>query len=834
MNSRSACRVDPVCITSHKPLVNGPDNAKLIIEKRTVYNDRQTACFMKTNFRLWALVIGVSNMALWVGCQENQAQGRESLLAVASPSLAANADEPKPAAVPAKPAEAPVPVVIKEAVTLEQADPSAAPAVPAPIIITKVPSTNPPAAVSTNVAVVAPATAPAEPPRVSPALAEVVRLIQANVNQDILLAYITNSTQPFYIGANEIVYLHDLGAPAAVVTSLINIDASPEMQSRKQIAIAAKPLPPGVALAEPVPNIFPSRATAQNAANPPEPTPVNPPSNAGSTALSPPPPDTTVTYDYPQPSTEVNYSYFYSSLSPYGSWSDVPGYGSCWRPTCATWNSSWRPYSDGGRWLWSDHGWYWYSDYSWGWAPFHYGRWCQPAGYGWVWQPDTYWGPSWVSWRYSPNYCGWAPLPPSARYVSGLGFYYNSGSVGIGFEFGLSAADYCYVPSGRFCDSRVRNYCLPPHQNQIVHKDTTVINNYVVGNNNQIVNNGVGVDKIARVTRGDIKRVALRDTSSMKNLGTRHDRLEADGSTLTVYRPPATTLARKSVVALSGQPAVSVSRPLSVVRPGTAVRNSAVAPSAPAGSGVKSYVNPGVGNSRTTPSPVTLYTRPAAAANEPVIVTGGVVPSISHAKPEAQSSAAGSRVERSGVESPRFTKPNVAGEVRQHEAAGLNEAAGSVRPSSAYSKPVARSSAAGHVSPVPAGDNSSRIPAKPPASGAPSPGYTAPSKSGYTRGEPAPNYAKPVSPQPSAVQNSAPGYSQPATVAPSRGPSYATPSAGYVAPSRSEAHHSQVAAPAIGPSGGGGPSVSSGSGSGSSGGSHGKSSDSSGDNRKGR
>ncbi len=797
---------------------------------------------MKTNSRLWALGLGVSSLALCIGCEENQAH--ESLAATAAPaySLAEGPDTAKPttqpAVAPAPLAESPVPVVKNE---------PPLPATPAPIIITKASTTNPPAAAvgATNpsVAVATPATNPTEPPRISPALAEVVRLIQANVSQDIVLAYITNSTQPFYIGANEIVYLHDLGAPSSIVTSLINIDSTPEMQSRKQIAISAKPLPPGVALAEPAPNIFPPRNSVPPP-NPPEPQPVNPPPNEGSAALSPPPPDTTVTYDYPAPATEVSYSYFYDSLSPYGTWTDVPGYGSCWRPTCATWNSSWRPYSDGGRWLWSDQGWYWYSDYSWGWAPFHYGRWCQPAGYGWVWQPDTCWGPSWVSWRYSPNYCGWAPLPPSACYVSGLGFYYNTGSVGIGFEFGLGAADYCYVPSGRFCDPHVRNYCLPPHQNVIVHKDTTVINNYVVGNNNQIINNGVGVDKIARVTRGDVKRVALKDTSSLKNLGTRHDRLESDGSTLTVYRPPATTLARKSVVASAGQPSVSVSRPPSAVRPAGTVRHSAVSvptPTAPtsgsgaaggagasAGAGVKSYANPSVGNPRTTPSPVTVYTRPLTASREPVIVTGGIEPAQTYSKPEGQASSA-TRVERSGNEPSHVGNPNVAGGVRQHESSVVKDAAGQspARSSGAYSKPGPESGSASHVSSVPG------KPASVSGAGA-AQGYTAPSaKSGYARTDPTPGYAKPVGSAASSGHNSAPTYTRPAAVAPSHNPSYATPSAGYVAPSRSETHHSQVAAPSGGHSGGssGGHSGGSSGGSassGSSGGSSAKSSSTSG------
>jgi hypothetical protein len=759
---------------------------------------------MKTNFRVWLLGGVLTASVSTVGCQENQANAHAPLVVAQGPvySVATVPDD----AVPAVPVEAPVPVVKNEALPA----PAVPPAAPAPNLVAA-PANSPSAAPVATPAPAAPPAVPSEPPKISPALAEVVRLIQANVSPDVVLAYITNSSQPFFIGASEIVYLHDLGAPGAIVTSLINMDSTPEMQARKQAAIAVKPLPPGVALNQPAPNIYPVRTAVTPPQNPPAPVPVERGANDGATYLSPPPSDTTVTYNYPQPAAEVNYSYFYDSLSPYGTWSDVPGYGSCWRPTCATWNSSWRPYADGGRWLWSDNGWYWYSDYSWGWAPFHYGRWCQPAGYGWVWQPDTCWGPSWVSWRYSPNYCGWAPLPPSAHYVSGLGFYYNSGSVGIGFEFGLTAADYCYIPSSRFCDPHPRNFCLPPHQNVAIHKDTTVINNYIVGNNNRIVNQGVGLDKIARVTRGDIKRVALKETSSVKNLGTRHDRLESDGSTLTVYRPPASTLARKSVAVSGTQPSVSVSRPPSFVRPAAAPRSvsgnapapASVAPSSAAS--VKAYA-PAV-NSRTTPTPVTLYNRPVSAANEPVIVTGGIAPSLPVATPEGSRNRPGAV---SGVEGSK----NFPGHSSQPATASDSGA----RVSSVFPANDSARSASAHkpaaVTTAPAGGNNALA-----------------AKSGYARMDPAAAaaHAAPV-PQRPPVANVAPaGYTRPSAVAPSHNPNYAAPSSGYVAPAHTETHHSQVAAPPAAVHSGGASAPS-----GSSGGSHSRPADSSGDGKKGR
>ena len=108
------------------------------------------------------------------------------------------------------------------------------------------------------------------------------------------------------------------------------------------------------------------------------------------------------------PPQNVTVNYFYDNLSPYGSWVEVPAYGRCWRPAVVVTNPGWRPYCDNGHWIYTDSGWYWASDYSWGWATFHYGRWCSDVRLGWFWVPDVVWGPSWVSWRYTSDHCGWA------------------------------------------------------------------------------------------------------------------------------------------------------------------------------------------------------------------------------------------------------------------------------------------------------------------------------------------------------------------------------------------------------------------------------------------
>ena len=106
---------------------------------------------------------------------------------------------------------------------------------------------------------------------------------------------------------------------------------------------------------------------------------------------------------------DVNYQEFYNQLSPYGQWIEDSNYGYIWIPTAGP---DFAPYLTNGYWVLTNYGWTWESDYNWGWAPFHYGRWDYNGSYGWFWVPDNEWGPSWVTWRRSAGYYGWAPMRP--------------------------------------------------------------------------------------------------------------------------------------------------------------------------------------------------------------------------------------------------------------------------------------------------------------------------------------------------------------------------------------------------------------------------------------
>ena len=586
---------------------------------------------MKLNFRELALVSSLLSLVLCAGCQGQKANADE-IPAVSNPApVALEAPAaPKSAQLtpPPPPAPAQVTVVPPGSIISTNANPKPAPPTEASVLA-------PTAQMDTNVieAVVPPAEL-----NLSPALSEVVKLVQAGVGEGVLAAYVTNSTDVFNIGASEILYLHDLGVPENIITVLIQQDSTPQALAAKRAAAAVQPLPPGLALTTPATPVYPP-TTAQAAAPATDATNLPPP--------TPGAPIPAVVYTVPAVQQPVTINQFYTELSPYGSWIEVPGYGRCWRPTVAVWNSSWRPYADGGRWLWTDSGWYWYSDYSWGWAPFHYGRWTTHAGIGWVWAPDTDWGPAWVSWRSSSSHCGWAPLPPSAHWVAGRGFYHNTLSVGVSFEFGLSDHHYVYVPFNRFCDRRPSHYYLSSHHARSIHRETTVVNNYVSVNNNNVINHGAGFDRVAAVNKGNIRQVSLRPTSDAPRGTLRREILDNDGRTLTVARP-VTTVPSTGIT----PPARPVSS-LSNLRPQTGralFSPGAVAP-----------VQPGSPKPDSTRGP------------KPVVVRGGVRPNAgSQTATTAPAPASGVTAPQSGagrtvptppttrsVEAPRGGRPMV-------------------------------------------------------------------------------------------------------------------------------------------------------------------------------
>ncbi len=323
------------------------------------------------------------------------------------------------------------------------------------------------------------------PDNLSPAspVAQVFKLAQAGVDASVIRAYISNCPSAFNLDADKIIALSDAGLPSDLVNAMFAHD-------KDYLAALNSP-----------------------ASSPPP--------------VSPAPPSATPAEDTGPPSAppgEVTINYFNDNLAPYGQWVQVDGYGRCWRPTVVVYDSTWQPYCDHGRWVYSDCGWYWDSSYSWG-MTFHYGRWFNAPHYGWCWWPDTVWAPSWVTWRSSSDYCGWAPLPPFTAYQPGIGFTYRGANVSVGFEFGLASSCFTFVGAGHFCEPHPRNYCVPHQQVPQIYNQCTVVNDYNY-RNRTVVNNGVSVTVIGSAYHHPIQAVPIGTLTNPGRHGSPNQRMD--------------------------------------------------------------------------------------------------------------------------------------------------------------------------------------------------------------------------------------------------------------------------------------------------------------------
>jgi hypothetical protein len=224
----------------------------------------------------------------------------------------------------------------------------------------------------------------------------------------------------------------------------------------------------------------------------------------------------------------VGYSTFYNKLEPYGDWIETGDYGYVFHPRQAE-SSRWRPYTDG-RWVYTDAGWTWISEEPFGWATYHYGRWTRLRGIGWVWVPGNQWASAWVSWRKSPDYVGWAPLPPEARFDQRTGIRNWSDSY-----YDVGPDQYCFVASREFGASRVEQTLLPPERNVTIINQTTNVTN-ISYNNTTIVNEGPSYDELRSISRESMQRYRLERNVNV-DLSTGAPRPEMRGETVVIAAP---------------------------------------------------------------------------------------------------------------------------------------------------------------------------------------------------------------------------------------------------------------------------------------------------------
>jgi hypothetical protein len=624
-------------------------------------------------------------------------------------------------------------------------------------------------------------------PSLPPAVAEVVQLFKRGISESVVTDYIAQIREPFTLGAEQVIYLNDLGISGPVLQALLKkAGASWEGEAVQNVlvqsGVSTNPAPTSTAEAKSGENVLlnPYLTSTATAAGP---TGQVAPTQAGT---APAAPAGTVVTAVPNQPVVVNQQIFYESLAPYGSWVEVPSYGWCWQPTVAVVNSSWIPYGDGGRWVWTDRGWYWHSSYTWGWGPYHYGRWHRHGRHGWVWVPGYDWAPAWVAWRSTPTYCGWAPLPPECHWRSGVGFSWVNGRSSVSVGFGIGHDWWFATTWNRFCEPVRPVHRLPSHGvRQFVHDSRiTVAGGNAVnirGNNNTvIINNGVSREEVQRHTRDEIRRTEIRDVNSpaaAQSLAGGRPSPAGRPTELAVYRPTIPVQASKPSAAALAKPAPvrssyngfspsgSSSRPLPVPQAGVARPSGASAASprpATVGSGVSprptSLVSPSFGGGQVS--------RPAPSVSQAPLPAASQTP-MSQSRPGTAPTAGRGEVLRPGTSPARVSNPAVTS-----PAPGVPQ----VRPGNGFAPPPSPS-----VS-VPASRPSNPGTFRP--SPAPAPNYSKPEGSGFA----SPSQAKPsFSPQPKPAESYRPPSAE----------SF-KPSASGFSPSRPAPSPSPSPAPAVG------------------------------------
>ena len=309
-------------------------------------------------------------------------------------------------------------------------------------------------------------------PALPPGVQDVVKLAHAGMGEDVILAQIKSTGASYNLSADQIIYLGSQGVSQNVIKALLPTAGAPAY---------AAPAP-----AVPAAPVVPTANTVPSA-----------PTMSPMPGMTPAPPAVLA-----PPDSSANYDYFHGQLMSYGTWMNLPGYGSVWRPTIAAETPGWRPYCDSGHWVYTDNGWFWQSDYPWGDIAFHYGRWLR-SDVGWVWVPGYDWAPAWVSWRRADLYCGWAPLPPGAVFKVGVGLTFN-GAVAVDTDFGLGVDAFTFVSYDHFWDRDFRVWVVPHDRVVPIFRASFVLNGYKFDHGHFFVE-GLGRENIARLTHRDVR-----------------------------------------------------------------------------------------------------------------------------------------------------------------------------------------------------------------------------------------------------------------------------------------------------------------------------------------
>lgn len=129
-----------------------------------------------------------------------------------------------------------------------------------------------PAVHAQNTPVTAPAVAPAAAPPLAYGVSEILRLSQAKVGDDTIIAYIKNSGNGYGLTADQIIYLTQQGVSTAVINVMLNqpttatsgtpasqpapVVAAPAPAAQSQPAVATTTVAPTVTYVQTVPTTY--------------------------------------------------------------------------------------------------------------------------------------------------------------------------------------------------------------------------------------------------------------------------------------------------------------------------------------------------------------------------------------------------------------------------------------------------------------------------------------------------------------------------------------------------------------------------------------------------
>jgi hypothetical protein len=153
---------------------------------------------------------------------------------------------------------------------------------------------------------------PTAAPKLSYGVSEVVRLAQANINDDTIIAYIKSTRTDYKLSADQMFYLRQQGVSEAVIKAML-------VQPKPVAAPATTPA--AVASTAPAPAAPVPEATGRAAMSPTYTTPAPQPAPAVPNAVVVAPP---VTYVQPAPAPYYYYPPYYYAPYPYYGWGFPP------------------------------------------------------------------------------------------------------------------------------------------------------------------------------------------------------------------------------------------------------------------------------------------------------------------------------------------------------------------------------------------------------------------------------------------------------------------------------------------------------------------------------